>query len=489
MLPALNWREIGRIAELASAELVGTHVDRVLIADRPEFPDGYLKNEWFLRLGDRRREAVLGFSVRPRSCYLTVLKGKGPKPSPLATRSPFDQALSKHLKGRRLTGLRALDRERLVVLEFKGAGGAAREPDLWLILALIPALPEAFLVDSTTLEVLARSRTVRDPGRQLVRWQWPEPGRAAPELELRNELVSSLESWSARVHLELRAEARLRRTERALRIVRERVKALRSRVAQGEEELSRASAEPEWGVLGEKLKEWLHVLPEPVKGSWRLDGVEVPCGEGRTPSEQLEKLFSLERRRKRRIEEASSRVRLAREALALLEPWLAPGLEIGDRLDDLERAAGVSPASAAAAQPGKGTPKAGAGVPSRWTGRTYFSKEGLPILVGRSREENLELTFKIARGNDIWMHVRGRPGAHLVIPLPPGKTASLETLLDAAQLVILHSGGKGWGKTEVDYTFKKYVKRIRDSSEASYVQNKTLLVAPDPARLERLTAG
>ncbi len=486
MLPALNWREIARLAGLASGELVGTHVDRVLIADRPGFPDGYLKSEWFLRLGDRRREAVLGFSVRPRACYFMVMPGKGPRQSSAATRSPFDQALSKHLKGRRLTGLRAIERERYLVLEFEGAG---KEPDLWLILALIPALPEAFLVDASSLAVLARSRTVRDPARQLERWSWPESGRMAPDLEVREELVSSLEQWSRRVGLELEAEASQRRAERALRVVREKVKSLRARMAQGAEELARADAEPQWGVLGETLKQWLHALPPAEGGAWKLDGVDVPCGEGRTPSEQMEKFFSLDRRRRRRVEEASSRVRLARESLDRLEPWLAEGVELKGRVSELEHAAGLSAPATPTGEAERPKSKAGTGVPSRWTGKTYFSKEGLPILVGRSREENLELTFKIARGNDLWMHVRGRPGAHLVIPLPSGKSASLETLLDAAQLVILHSGGKNWGKTEVDYTFKKYVKRIKDSSEASYVQNKTLLVAPDPKRLERLTAG
>ena len=55
----------------------------------------------------------------------------------------------------------------------------------------------------------------------------------------------------------------------------------------------------------------------------------------------------------------------------------------------------------------------------------------------------------------------------------------LETLLDAATLAIYYSGGETWGKTEVDYTFKKHVKWIKDSTEASYTHNKTLLVDPD----------
>jgi predicted ribosome quality control (RQC) complex YloA/Tae2 family protein len=128
----------------------------------------------------------------------------------------------------------------------------------------------------------------------------------------------------------------------------------------------------------------------------------------------------------------------------------------------------------------------GASGKGGWTGKVFRSREGLMILVGRSKDENLELTFKFARGNDLWMHVRGKPSAHVVIPLREKKNASLETLLDAAYLCLHYSGGVEWGKTEIDYTAKKNVKRIRDSSEASYVNNKTLIVTIDRNRLNEL---
>jgi predicted ribosome quality control (RQC) complex YloA/Tae2 family protein len=90
----------------------------------------------------------------------------------------------------------------------------------------------------------------------------------------------------------------------------------------------------------------------------------------------------------------------------------------------------------------------------------------------------------------MWFHVRGRPGSHAVIPVQPGKSVPLETLLDAANIVIHYSSnGQNWGKTEVDYTFKKYVKRIKDSTEASYTNNKTLIVELDPLRMKRLLDG
>ncbi|MFN7685000.1 MAG: NFACT RNA binding domain-containing protein [Oligoflexia bacterium] len=465
MFPTLNWREIALCADQASRLLVGMRLDRIIIADRPDFAQGYLKNEWFLRFEDRKRESVLSFSVRPRSCYFAARIGKGPKASSAATRSAFDQALSKYLKGGRLTALRAYHRERIVVLEFGDLG-------FWLVLTLIPSLPEALLVDASTRKILARSRIKEPLG---LEWLEPLAERQAPEVQVREPWGSKLLAWSHQVEESLAAEALGLRRERALREIREKTKTLRSRLQQSELELERARSEQDWQKLGETLKQWLYALPQAVKGHWELGEIRVPCGEGRTPAEQMEKLFSLARRKKRRIEEAAARAEQARHQLA--------ALNVGETLDlsELEKVAGLAPMGGVKNK--VLSPKVSR---SRWTGRTYFSKEGLPLWVGRSSAENLELTFKIARGNDLWMHVRGRPGAHLVIPLDSGKSASLETLLDAAQLVIFHSGGKNWGKTEVDYTFKKNVKRIRDSTEASYVNNKTLIVAPDEERLTRL---
>lgn len=474
MLPILNWREIAELARELAPRLEGAYLDRWIVPERPSFPGGYLKSEWVLRF----RESSLYLSVRPRACYVMLEAGKGPKASQQATHSPFEQSASKLLRGRKLTGVRAIPNERLLVFDF---GSVGSEAAVSLVLCLIPALPEALLIETTTLRILARSRTIRDASKAVPHWSWPDPSRVPPELPLRTELVRDLETWKRVLEVGLSQEALTLRVEAALREVRTRCKALEARVRQGAEELAHAEGEAEWAQLGELLKSSLHQLPEPVEGSWLLGGVRVPCGEGRTPVQQVEKLFSQARRRRRRLEEATQRRDGALERLSKLKPALEldPSKIDWAGLQRLEKDLGLR-AEAGVIE------KRVTGAPSRWHGRVYFSRDGFPLLVGRTRDENLELTFKIAKGNDIWMHVRGKPGAHLVIPVPSGKSVPLETLLDAAQLVIFHSGGKGWGKTEVDYTFKKYVKRIKDSTEASYTQNKTLIIEHEEARLSRL---
>ncbi len=507
------------------AELEGAFLDRIVVPERSEFPGGFLKGEWALRFASRRKDMTLLISVRPRHPYVAVAPGKGPKAAQGGTRSPFDLAAGKLLKGAKLDKIEALPRERIVIFHFQSQGEA-----LGLVVELIPALPEALLVKlvpgSTSWPILARSRTLRVEGPAPTHYTPPSGERVPPELAVREALTESPEVFSKAVEAGLQSEAFELRLTAARRALRERLAQAHARLEQSQRAAREAHADPDWRRLGELMKASLHEppplerassgagaggkpgetsdtaktkkkteggKPDKTKAAWvrRLTDwdtgleVAVECDPQLEPQAQAERFFQLARRRQRRIEEAESRARTFGEAARGLEKALAQAPAAPDwaSLHRLEQLAGAAPKAPLPAGGGGKNKAAGA-----WLGKRFASKDGMAILVGRSKDENLELTFKVARGNDVWLHVRGRPGAHGLIPLTSGKSAPLDTLLDAAVLTLYYSGGEHWGKTEVDYTFKKYVKRIKDSTEASYTNNKTLIVEVDPSRLKRLMA-
>jgi hypothetical protein len=51
------------------------------------------------------------------------------------------------------------------------------------------------------------------------------------------------------------------------------------------------------------------------------------------------------------------------------------------------------------------------------------SPSGHPVLVGRNARENSRITAGMA-GSHLWFHVRDAPGAHVVLQLPKGATAT-----------------------------------------------------------------
>lgn len=68
--------------------------------------------------------------------------------------------------------------------------------------------------------------------------------------------------------------------------------------------------------------------------------------------------------------------------------------------------------------------------------------DGFEILVGRGARENDELTFRVARPRDLWLHAHGHAGSHVVVRAA-GDGASTDVprhvLERAAELAAFHS--------------------------------------------------
>lgn len=122
--------------------------------------------------------------------------------------------------------------------------------------------------------------------------------------------------------------------------------------------------------------------------------------------------------------------------------------------------------------------------------REFRSATGAAILVGRGADRNDELTFKVARGNDLWLHTRDVPGAHVIVPTS-GKPVDGETLLDAATLAAHHSNARGEAQVDVVYVARKLVRKPPKSAPGTvtHAGGKTIRVRVEPARLERLLAA
>ena len=95
-----------------------------------------------------------------------------------------------------------------------------------------------------------------------------------------------------------------------------------------------------------------------------------------------------------------------------------------------------------------------------WSGREFVSPMGVPILVGRNRAENEQLSLKIARDPDVWFHVRGAPGAHVVLrmsQLPKGSVADDDCMQMAADLAAFYSELRDERKALVAYTSPRHI--------------------------------
>ncbi|MBV8531337.1 MAG: DUF814 domain-containing protein [Candidatus Eremiobacteraeota bacterium] len=107
---------------------------------------------------------------------------------------------------------------------------------------------------------------------------------------------------------------------------------------------------------------------------------------------------------------------------------------------------------------------------------------GSRIVVGRSPIENADLTFRIARPNDLWFHAQGIPGAHVILARDDRTDAPDEDLETAASLAAYYSRAKLATSVAVDYTLRKHVRKQRAAPPGLvwYTHAKTIVAQPKP---------
>ena len=117
----------------------------------------------------------------------------------------------------------------------------------------------------------------------------------------------------------------------------------------------------------------------------------------------------------------------------------------------------------------------------------FVSSDGFEILVGRSNAQNDEITTKTARRTDIWLHTKTVHGSHVIISCE-GLTPPDRTVEEAAKLAVYYSQAREGGKTDVDFTMVRNVRKPSGSlpGKVIYTDYSTLSVSADEALAEKL---
>ena len=119
-------------------------------------------------------------------------------------------------------------------------------------------------------------------------------------------------------------------------------------------------------------------------------------------------------------------------------------------------------------------PKQGRLAPMR-----FESTDGYPIYVGRNNQQNEELTFRLARKDDIWCHASKVHGSHVIISCG-GTTPPDDTITQAAQLAAYYSETGDGQNVPVDVTAVKQVKKIPGGKPGMVIYHSYKTVIANP---------
>ncbi len=473
----------GEIAEVVAelAPLAGSRVDAVRV---------HGERALTLELHGRSGAVTLLVSAEADRTRIHVATRRPPTPD---EPHPIQALLRREIEGARLASIEVPPGDRVVALRFERAGASTS-----IVAELTGRHGNLFLLDAAGVIRASAGRNLSDRRRLVPGEPYAPPSpRPAPAPEgIRFSPVEGAPfPLSAAIEASYRIVEEQRALEEARRRLREPVRAAAARARRALEKLADEAARvPEADGdrrAADLVKQNLHAIPrgapQVTLTEWTEDGprqVTLALDPALSPRDNMERFY----RRYRRIAESASRVeaRIAevRTRLGALEELLreverAPLDGLG-RAEREARRLGAAPRPARAARRRREEPA----LPYR----AYRSAAGLQILVGKGAAENDQLTVRVAKGNDLWLHARGSTGAHVVLRLGRGQAPDQESLVDAAHLAAHFSDERGEGTTEVVYTRAKHVRKVKGAAPGAvtFSQERTLLLRVEPARLARL---
>ena len=213
--------------------------------------------------------------------------------------------------------------------------------------------------------------------------------------------------------------------------------------------------------------------------------IEIPLSPILSPQQNAAKFYKDYTRMKNAEKELTRQLSLGREELNYLESVLEE-LNRADTEAELEEIRQELQAGGYLRQDtGKKKMKQSKLPPMR-----FESTDGFPIYVGRNNRQNDELTFRLARKDDIWCHASKVHGSHVIISCG-GRKPPDNTVTQAAQLAAYYAETGGGQNIPVDVTRVKQVKKIPSGKPGMVIYHtyRTVVANPYPdIRIDPLNA-
>ena len=454
------------------------------------------------RTGDGRYLLLSADPARPR-LHLIARTVRELERTSLAP-APFALFLRKALGGATLRALTKDEGERVVRFKFSVPDASGEEGGATLVAQLTGRSANLFLLDERG-RVRASLRATRGEGQNEGEvYGPPERGLVArPEVAKKERRgggdIQRADSASLSEALDkhyLRQEAvrafdaragaalaRLRQQTANLRKLRDNLR--RDLEGHGDAEGHRRAGDLLLANIGTAVREGGRVRVTDFYAE-ETPTVELEIDENRTLQEEAARRFARYAKARRAAREVAERLEKVEPELAALEARREELERIVAARDEAGLAAfegGKTDEKARAKRPGAArdkSPKRSAAEKGRAL-RRYRSSDGYEVVVGRGARENDELTFRVARSYDTWMHAADYPGSHVVVrarakdePIPH------RTLVEAARLAAHFSQARQDAKVAVNYTQRKFVSKPRGAAPGLvYLSSfRTLLVEP-----------
>ncbi len=433
--------------------------------------------------GENRKTLIRAGGPNTR-IHLTERSFENPSEAPM-----FCMLLRKYLTGARIRGILQPGGDRLLIFQIESRNELGDSAQLQLVVELMGRAANVILVESEgrILDCLRRHSPSESGGRALLpglKYTLPErPQQFREQTEQSESIPENIsEVLDRRYGQQEETELQRRRSQELVRSVRRIRDRQQRKLALQKEELRRTGEMENVRRQAELLQANLWQVK---KGDAFLNCedyyqegnpmVRILLDPQKSPQQNLEKRFKEYRK-----------LRGAREHLTALTEDGEKQLDyLNSVLEELERAETAQDLLEIRMELERGNwlksqkKKAKKG-PAPSAPLRFRSDDGFEILVGRNNAQNDELTTKTARRTDWWLHVKDLHGSHVILRCE-GQQPTEQALEQAGRIAAYYSQARDAGRTAVDYTMVKNVKKPSGAlpGKVIYRDYQTMLVTAE----------
>ena len=426
------------------------------------FSQGILSNisykspfDWIFTFRLEEKEAAILLSLDPQINALYLLKEPIKASVPLL---PFFQNLKTTLKGAKLGKIELYESNRIVIFSFE-----KEKTKLFLILELF-GHSRLFLTDDAFTLIDSTSEKKIDTYQFRSSTTIEEPLSASWKAILKSPNIhQALERWIENKKKKTLFDKEKKEFAKALQ---NKLKTIERAFAKTKDELKEAQNWQKKQHEADLLKSSYHQLNLGLKEitipDWENNNssITIALDPTLTPQELLDSFF-------KRSQKLKKAIKPLEKLLTTLEQEQKKWQDFEQELQTVENHDSLLALLHRSALKVKKLPIAtkkekDAHLPYQ----EFISKSGFSILVGKSGKDNDLLTFQVGRSKDLWLHIHGHAGSHVIIQGKKEKSIDKETLEAAAQLAIYFSKARSDSKKthEVVFTERQNVFRIKGAS-------------------------
>jgi predicted ribosome quality control (RQC) complex YloA/Tae2 family protein len=490
----LSLRELRRAVPIIHGKIVGAELRRIIQPDTLKLILTFEGSE------GKQHVLLCGSPENARICLAN-------RPEAGGSRGSFYEYAQAHLIGSVLEAIECPEHNRQVSIRLRSRAGSYT-----MILSILGSRSNLYLLDAEG-RLVHSMRSLDETRNELkIGEAWTHPRGAVPSVgedrweELADDVFLEAIAQTYR-QLELRSKAELlaRRIQQAVK--KERAFLDRKSINL-REDLGEALQAESCKRKGELLKNVLHTIrhgDDKVVATDYQTGelIEISLDPKLSPTANLEAYFARYQKQTRGalvIQGQIEDLEATHSGLDAIEQKL--GRALSNQPPDLQELESIqalpevrrilhrySPKRKPAAAPVRASTKKE--IPTRLLPKRYKTQDGLEIWVGRSDEGNDYLSTRLARGNDLFFHLEGYPGSHVVLRTEGRTDAPPDSLLDACELAAHFSKLKNAGTVDIHVAPVKDVKKPKGAKPGlvHVRKGKTIHLKRNPKRLQNILAA